>query len=647
MRVSRCHFWLFVPVFSLLGCQTTQKPLNPVSYLSSHSPWKKTLEAVTAHMNEGNLQDASKTVNLALQNFPNQACLHLLNGLVYEKMGANGGDQRDLAGIAYQNAIHLDKSHWYAFYLLGRLRRQDGFYPESQNLLSKALMLKPNNPEVLYELAMSSYYAQDLQASRIAIEETLIHGPKPPKSLTLRAAALIFAANGMHKRSQECLDALKERAGKDPDLMVLKERIDHWNSLYNTPPSPKSKLYTPVAKEIPPIDPNTLNQQISNSLQSSNLAINASTQAAQAVAQQISELNNSARSKVTVDRILTSEEFKEAKKQDASAIIFNCYLLTIKDKVSTNKGINILGTLSKGLTLTLEPQSVDYSLINTITNGISNPIMTKSFDQALTWSAVTYNMNMLNVADEHVEIMARPTLSAFLNEPAFFSSGVLITAGIAGNTGGSVITIPTGVIMKITPLKIDEEDEDEYVTFEVELESSVPPSVADGGLTAQVLKFPKTKMHTTLRLKFNETGQIGGIYESISSAQNQGIPVLSDIPLLKLVTSNETTDNMKSAVLFLITPRRRKPNEETVRKSFLNIRDRPALEKKLPSLQEWIDKKSTLYTTEPSLRIILEYLAPRNSEEFFRRGDVLPVNADSDSENSFQKEVAPISYFLE
>jgi Tfp pilus assembly protein PilF len=640
--VSKCHFWLALPALLLLGCQTTQKPSKTVSYVSSNSPWKKTLEAVTAHVNEGNLQDASKTVNLALQNFPNQACLHLLNGLVYEKMGANGGDQRDLAGIAYQNAIHLDKSHWYAFYLLGRLRRQDGFYPEAQNLFSKALMLKPNTPEVLYELAMSSYYAQDLKAARIAIEETLIHGPKPPKSLTLRAAALIFAANGMQKRSQECFAALQERVGKDPDLMALKERIDHWNSLYNTPPSPKTKLYTPVAGEVlppqvPAPDPNALNQQI--------VALNTSTQAAQSVAYQISQMNRP--KQITEERVLTQEEFHEAKKQDASAIIFNCYMLTIKDKVSTNKGINILGTLSKGLSLTLQPQSADYTLTNTITNGTSSTGMKKTFDQALTWSSVTYNMNMLNVADDYVEIMARPTLSAFLNEPAFFSSGILITAGIAGNTGGSVITIPTGVIMKITPLKIDEEDEDQYITFEVELESSVPPSVADGGLTAQVLKFSKTKMHTTLRLKFNETGQIGGLYESIRSTQKQGIPLLSDIPLLKLVTSNATQDNIKSSVLFLITPRRSQSNEERVRKSFVNLRSRAELKKKLPSLEDWINKTSPLYTTEPSLRIILEHLTPSNAEEFFRRGDVLPVNPDSEEQSSFQKEVASLSYFLE
>ena len=242
--------------------------------------------------------------------------------------------------------------------------------------------------------------------------------------------------------------------------------------------------------------------------------------------------------------------------------------------------------------------------------------------------------------------MARPTLSTFLNEPAFFSSGDILTAGIAGNTGGSVITIPTGIIVKITPLKLDEEGGDQYVTFEVEIESSLAPTPAEGGLTAQVLKFTKTKMHTTLRLKFNETGQIGGLYGRSSVSNKEGIPFLSDIPILNLLTSNESTINIKTSVLFLITPRKRAAVERTTKKAFLKKQEAEKQRKNLPSLQEWLDGKAPLYKSEPALRNILESLAPKNANEFYRRGDVLPINSEAKDRPSFQDEVAPLSFFF-
>lgn len=83
------------------------------------------------------------------------------------------------------------------------------------------------------------------------------------------------------------------------------------------------------------------------------------------------------------------------------------------------------------------------------------------------WPVISDKLNIINLLDNRVEILGRPTISTFPNTKGTFSSGITLSAGISGGSGGSLENIVTGTILSITLSKI----KDGVVTLNIEHES--------------------------------------------------------------------------------------------------------------------------------------------------------------------------------
>jgi hypothetical protein len=84
------------------------------------------------------------------------------------------------------------------------------------------------------------------------------------------------------------------------------------------------------------------------------------------------------------------------------------------------------------------------------------------------WPVISYKLNIINLLDNRVEILGRPsTISTFPNTKDTFYSGITLSVGISGGSGGSLENIFTGTILSITLSKI----KDSVVTLHIEHES--------------------------------------------------------------------------------------------------------------------------------------------------------------------------------
>lgn len=541
----------------------TKTPLSHLGQLKKKLPYNLYVEGALEKVRKGNLLEASRLINISLQNFPRQPYLHILNGVIYERMAAAGFDGKaELAVVAYQSALNLDPTNWYAVYFTGRLKLKNQDYPRAQEYLANALLLKPNDPMVLHDLAVASYYARDLDLARASIQRAL--KLKPSEPLFNRSAAVIFAATGERQVAEQYLNVFKQNMNPaDPDVAYVIARIQDWDRVH------VSKNLAPAAASTPS----------------------------------------------------TATSPQENPPNDLeNHIILDCYLLRVSDETKTSKGWNVLTSFQNNLMgLTIKPRTITHS--DTKTFDISGPVtgvLTKTFAGSISVDSINYNLNIANAFDNRIETLGRPTLSASLNKKATFSSGNTIKGGIQGTIGGSLGDIPTGTILQVTPTKMV----GDFLTLDISLEGSLLVNVdTNAALTNQLIQIAQTKVVTTLRLKFGETGMLGGMYERTDQYTKTGFPLLQDIPAVQYLFSNEITDSLRQSVLFLVTPRR----AETVHKQVVeHFKGSPSRWEKQPSIKELLKQDGGAWNVDavpPALITIL--YRTQNLYYQFRSGDLI------------------------
>lgn len=223
---------------TLTGCETTNPESNfemkpPLASLHSQKKLSPAVAHAVSLLEEGKYKEASTVINQSLQSQPKNVALHLLNGLVYEKLAEHGdASGTELAVIGYQNAINLDPSNLFAITQLGKLEYREQKFDQAMEHFANALLIKPNDPELWQELAAASYYSYDLKTALVAIEKALKLKPGDP--LVHRSATMIYAALGDFTNAQKNLEIFQSKAGKDPAVDHVTSRLADWQSLYKS-----------------------------------------------------------------------------------------------------------------------------------------------------------------------------------------------------------------------------------------------------------------------------------------------------------------------------------------------------------------------------------------------------------------------------
>jgi len=158
--------------------------------------------------------------------------------------------------------------------------------------------------------------------------------------------------------------------------------------------------------------------------------------------------------------------------------------------------------------------------------------------------------------DTHADVLSAPTLLTADNEEAMivvgenlpFVGSAAANAGLPGQIFNSVQRQNVGITLDIVP----QVSQGDYVKLDLYEEVS---NVVNG--TANNTLGPTTTIRsasTTVLIQNHRTAVIGGLLASQDTLDNQGVPFVSDIPVIGNLFSNKSTDKQKDNLIVFLTP---------------------------------------------------------------------------------------------
>ncbi len=612
-------------------------------------------------LKEEKFKEASKFINFALQSQPKSVILHLLNSLTYEKLAERGdAGGLELAAVGYQNVINLDGSNAFAITQLGKIKYRENKFAEAQENFANALLVKPDDVNLLQELAAASYYAHDVKTALVAIDKAVKLKPNDP--LINRSAAMIHAALGNFTTAQKHIDLFQKQAGKDPAIEQLASRYNDWVTLYKS-----GRLSLAAAKEpTPPPTPTTGAAATTEPpLPAANVDVTpppTESTPKESLSGKNDGGGDTAPSEGDAGAPAAPQEVAQTDLQSpyGPQIVIDVYLLQLSEDVRTSKGNNIMDNLAVTLTpggfasfrgrmggtgVSNAGTNGDTTVVNPstgfrATEGGSNqfttaditggaaPVFTPAtqainFNQAgsvfgnvysggITWAGLTYSLNIANAVDIRSQIVSRPTLMTYLNKQTTLFTGDQIVQGITGQYGGNLLKYNLGLTTVITPTKIEGDE----VSFDVNIEGLVPTS--DLNQLSQGLTVRIAQITTHAKMKFGETLTIGGVYTNSDFYTKEGFPGLQDLPLVQYFFANENTRSLRRSALIMITPRSPELLKSAVSRALARGKNRPNLDELSNRHPDW-------FSAHPNLDPIIHQFSKDPATYYeFRTGDILP-----------------------
>ena len=148
-----------------------------------------------------------------------------------------------------------------------------------------------------------------------------------------------------------------------------------------------------------------------------------------------------------------------------------------------------------------------------------------------------------------VHTLATPKLLALEDQEAVTNVGdqlgYRLTTTINNVTTESIEFLATGVILRVTP----------SVDADGRIAMKIKPEVSSGSVSAGIPSKKTTEVATQLVANDGQAVLIGGLIKSSKAYRRQGIPLLSDIPLLGRAFSGTDDSGSMTETVVVITPR--------------------------------------------------------------------------------------------
>jgi tetratricopeptide (TPR) repeat protein len=208
------------------------------------------LDAAVAALQSGRPGDARAALAPGLRAEPQNGYLHLLNGLTYE-LEEHSPQSLDLASVGYDAATRFVPGFYWAHYHEGALALARQQYADAAEQFAAAILSDPAQAQAFLGLAVSAYYAGDLDVAARAAGRALALEPNDPYAL--RAAAFVAAGAG----NRQVLDRLVSAAHATPagaaGLDRQRSRLDQlMRTAYETEPGPAGDAGPGAAVEASP-----------------------------------------------------------------------------------------------------------------------------------------------------------------------------------------------------------------------------------------------------------------------------------------------------------------------------------------------------------------------------------------------------------
>jgi len=609
---------LGVSMLALASCQTAGLNGGPAvqadrtSVASAGKPAQdNAIQALvrqsTKALQDGNLQDASRFINLALKLDITNPDLQFLNGLTYHMIGVRGDATKfELAEQGYMQALKLDPGNLSARYQLGLLYMDQRRYGLAQEYFAAVALHRGNDPAVLYSLASASYYAHDPKTAEAALRRLMNVAPEAKNDPdVLKAEALSLSAMDDRTGAAAFAEAYRKAASDRNEARELRNRIKNWKTFYES----DAKL---IEAQYGASDPygagaNPYGQSADPYGQSATpYGQPADPYGAQATGQSGQPYPGAGAA--------AGGAFA-----DPSMVVVDVVLIGTQEDIRDSRGINLLnglqlqfgdpltGTAGFGLTTTRTKDNRNSGLAQntqTITRQISIP-------------AVTYSLNIANSLDANNQILAKPSLVAQNGETSeFFSGTEILAAAVSGGSGDSVsVQKEVGVKLSIKPEILP----DDLIRLHVVAERTFLTDPSNSVVFEFRLDTTKTNVNSTVTMKFGETLVLGGLSERETSKSSDGVPGLMNIPVLQYLFSTRVKRQFERSILILLTPRRPIYTRQAQE-------DRAATEQKMSTLERDLNRlerrNSDWYTPRPTFDEIRDKLQRPEFFEEFRVGDV-------------------------
>ena len=174
---------------------------------------------------------------------------------------------------------------------------------------------------------------------------------------------------------------------------------------------------------------------------------------------------------------------------------------------------------------------------------------------------LSYNLNIWNDGMNKAEVLARPSLLAVESQTSQFYSGAVLHVQLnSNNSDGSLVDVPVGINLSITPTFLD----NETIKIKVHADRSFIESRSEKLGFSAFSQTSKTSVDATAVMKFGETLILSGLSENETTKAKSGVPFLQSIPIIQSLFSNKTEQEMKKSVMILIAydARRSQGDEE-------------------------------------------------------------------------------------
>lgn len=486
---------------------------------------------------------ASDIFNLAVKTDMTNSYLHFLNGVAYQMRGVTGESALfPLAEQGYQMAVQFDNSNWLARYYAGLLAMYQRDWATAQSKIAEAALYAGKQPDLLYDLAVASYYNHDPKTAAAALAGLReLQGGKTDDPRVLRASAIVAAALNQNAEAESFLDRLRAATQGNETVAQTRERVDSWVSAHRSGGLVKTQFpgqggfqQQPMQQVVP--GQGMFPGQVQGAFPGQGGFGGQPQMGGYPGAPGMYGGN---------------KDFIEKKMTVVDVVI-----LSTEEDNTHAMGVNLLDGLK-----------IQFGNPATLTPGYSRTV-TQNFDNVshanstgttvvarqINMPAVTYSLNIANANAKRNEVLARPTLVALGNQTSLFFSGVDVNAAAVSNGQGSAVQIQkeVGVKLAVTP---------EFLPGD-QIKLNIAAERTFLAIPSTSVKFDfrldttKTTVNANVVMKFGETLILSGLSERDQSRDRDGTPLLQDIPVVQYLFSRNVTRDYYKSVLILLTPRK-------------------------------------------------------------------------------------------
>jgi general secretion pathway protein D len=256
----------------------------------------------------------------------------------------------------------------------------------------------------------------------------------------------------------------------------------------------------------------------------------------------------------SIDRVKVAEKLIETNDKARSEVVVDVELVQIdshklRDLGTALSSYSVSQSLNPGLDVDPKTEGVQI--------GLNDLQFLNRGSWVLTLPTFLYSFIKSNT---DAQVLARPQLRISEGEKAQLHIGDRVpipttTFNTANTVGGNIVPITSFQYQDIG-IKINIEPRVHHnleVTLKVHVEISNLAGSVQGSEGSQPI-IANRSIDTVIRLKDGETNFLAGLLRTDEQTTNQGIPGLSDIPILGRLLSHDTRDAQRTDVILTMTP---------------------------------------------------------------------------------------------